>query len=191
MQEHRLTKFNHDKLTKIIQALEVDDELTATLEDKIDTDILECLIEKKEYVAAVQFLAHGLPKREAIWWSYLCANNAEAEKRKTDEKTDATLQVTHDWVHKPSETLRKQANVHAESLDLYTPASWSAMAVYWSGGSIAPENQEPVEPSEFMAGEAVTNAIQMAASLSNDASTTYQDYLKKGLHIAKGGSGRI
>src|SRR5262245_53177425 len=37
---------------------------------------LDILIDKQQYVDAVRFLAHLLPKREGVWWACLCARVA-------------------------------------------------------------------------------------------------------------------
>ena len=34
---------------------------------------LNMLIEKQQFPDAVRFLAHALPKREAVWWACLCS----------------------------------------------------------------------------------------------------------------------
>src|ERR1700694_1771337 len=72
---------------------------------------LDVLLEKKQYVDACRFLAHALPKREAERW--------------VAATTDAT---------------RRAAMPAAEAADIGTPAGCTAVAAFFSGGSLAPPN---------------------------------------------------
>src|ERR1044071_4286955 len=37
------------------------------------------LLERELHVDAVRFLAHGLPRREAVWWAWVCARKAAGD----------------------------------------------------------------------------------------------------------------
>ena len=39
-------------------------------------DFVALLMEKKLYPDAVRFVAHALPKREAVWWAWVCARRS-------------------------------------------------------------------------------------------------------------------
>ena len=57
MQEHVLKKYAHEKLPEILIELDVDDKLKQGFAEARDNEILNQLIEKKEYTAADTFLA--------------------------------------------------------------------------------------------------------------------------------------
>jgi hypothetical protein len=185
-----LKKFSHEQLSDICAQLDLPPEVAEAInKQESDTAILSKLIEIGQYPAAVKFLALGLPKREAVWWAYLCAEDAERDSNCL--KTQNALKVTNEWVRNPSEENRQKTQGLAEALELYTPASWAAMSAFWSGDNIAPANRPAVKPSPYMAGEAVSNAIVLAANKKPSAQDAYKLYLKQGLHIAMGGNGRI
>lgn len=182
--ENILKKFNHENMQNILQELEVPEGLKNKLTAKnADMVIINLLVGNEQLPAAVKFLALGLPKREAVWWAYICVaeidNHAE------------TIDLIQQWVKHPDETLRRKVGELAEELGLYTPLGWAATALFWSGGSIAPPDKPAAEPELFMCGAAVANAISLAAEHSENSNEKMKLYLKRGLHIAMGGNGRI
>lgn len=140
---------------------------------------------------AASFIAYALPKREAVWWACLCAREALADDAEAAEQE--TLAATEAWVLKPNDENRRAAWALAEDSGMETPASWAAMGAFSSGESIGPvESPAAVPPAENLTGTAVSAAVLFAA-LAGDASqidSKLEGYLKRGIDIAKGGSGR-
>ena len=101
------------------------------------------------------------------------------------------LSNAHTWILNPNEDNRIQAETWAKKLQLETASSWINMAIFWSGGSIAPENQPSLDPEPFMCGHAVYNAIMISAKLNNIMPDTQKIFLRQGMHIAMGGNGKI
>ncbi len=189
--QHHIKKFAFAKLNKILNSLECESELLKQLR-ALDSDlaILKHLEQTALYPRAVKFLAHGLPKREAIWWAYLASE--ALEKDLDDTSTQSALAVIDAWVRQPTELHRREAGTLGQTLEYYTPTSWAATAVFWSGGSITPEDRPFVEASDEMCAEAVANAIVISAhKLTNNLSDNFTRFLRQGLHIAMGGNGRI
>ena len=62
---------------------------------------LDVLIEKQQFPDAVRFLAHALPKREAVWWACLCSR-AVAGSRAV--QTFTTPGHTFMWDRRPPRT---------------------------------------------------------------------------------------
>ena len=188
--QQKLKKFDIKSYHKIMQEIELEDSFATEIKKtKSDAETLSLLIHAKQHTAAIKFLALGLPKREAIWWGYLCSYDVESSS--TELNTQNALSTISAWVHQPSEHLRWQAKSLANYLDQYTATSWACMSVFWSGGSISPKDKPAVEPVEFMCHHAVSNAITMAAKSQNDATNSFQHHLKMGLHIVMGGNGKI
>lgn len=190
VEEQVLKKYDHENMLHFIPELELDSKLQEEL-GKYTTDmqIINFLVRAEQYEPALKFLAMGLPKREAVWWAYICTEELEGEKDCL--KTKNALRVIQEWVKQPDDNLRRQAGDLGEALEFYTPTSWAATAVFWSGGSIAPEDKPEADPTPYMCAQSVANAITLVAEQSDNAPAKMQLYLKRGLHIAMGGNGRI
>jgi len=124
----------------------------AALDPALDASAnLDLLMKRGLLSDAVRFLAHSLPKREAVWWACLCARDmlpADAAPALL-----AAVQAAEGWVMAPSEEKRREAMVTAEAAGFRAPASWAAVAAFWSGGSMAPPNA-PVVPRPSTGGPA-------------------------------------
>ncbi len=181
-------KFNYD--IAILNIIELEDSL---LQDVLTLDnelaIFHYLIEKNHHAHAIQFLACGLPKREAIWWAYLASD--EAEHALASATTQAALKAIFEWVKTQDENLRLKAEALSHALGLATPTSWAAEAVFLSGGNIAHIDNQHVEPDPYMCNLAAANALIMASHFASSPLDKMKQYLKQGLHIAMGGNGKI
>src|SRR5438477_10479612 len=70
-------------------------------------DFLDALAKAGHFTDAVRFLAHALPKREAVWWACLAARETMLEDA-APEVQDA-LKAAEAWVFKPVEENRRAA----------------------------------------------------------------------------------
>lgn len=187
-----LTKVAVDLAIKICNCYKIDDSVKPCLDEKMSpSQFLELLLKNQFYPEAVRFLAHGLPKREAVWWAYVCAEQTEKEINQPEIK-DA-LEATKAWVYQPNEETRRIAEKAAEKSELKSAASWAAMAAFWSSGSITPPTSPPVMANEYLTAQAVSGAVMLAASLYHPEKIqdNYRYFLKQGIHIANGGNGSI
>jgi hypothetical protein len=152
-------------------------------------DFLNALVAHDAYSDAMQFLAWALPKREAVWWSCLCARELVAGKEAS--KLTAGVHAAEAWVYHPTEENRRRAEAAANAITASHPARWSAMAAFWSGGSIAPADAPAVKPAEDFTAKAVAGAVMMAAGLDPlECDARRRTFVSSGLDIAKGGTGR-
>jgi hypothetical protein len=108
---------------------------------------------------ALAYLAHLLPRREAVWWGCQCVSAALGAEAK-----DEGLRVTLSWVRDPDETLRRDALAFAAASDLKSATSWLARAVGHSGGSVAAPDQPPTPPNPDACALAVNAAVVLAAT---------------------------
>jgi hypothetical protein len=140
---------------------------------------------------AVRFLAHGLPKREAVWWACLAAR--AALDNTAPQPLVQALAAAEAWVYKPDEANRRAAMASAEAAGFDNPASWAAVAAFWSGGSLAPPEAPAVPPGETLTAVAAAGAVMLAAVLHEPerAAEKYRLFLAQALDIAAGGNGRI
>lgn len=139
---------------------------------------------------AVRFLAHGLPKREAVWWACLAARAALAADAPPAQIEAVT--AAEAWVYKPEEENRRAAMARAEAAGFDNPASWAAVAAFWSGGSLAPPEAPVVPPGDTLTAGAVAGAVLLGAVQREPerAPEKYRRFIAQGLDIARGGNGR-
>src|SRR5262245_14999475 len=109
---------------------------------------ISLLSEKKSYPDAVRVLAHGLPKREAVWWACRCLREYLGATPR--EKTRLALEAAEKWSRAPTEETRRAAQKAAEGAGYGTPAGLTAMAAFWSGGSLTPPDAPVVPPDDDM-----------------------------------------
>jgi hypothetical protein len=101
------------------------------------------------------FLAHLLPRREAVWWGCQCVRAVQGD----DEGVRLALQ----WVRDPDERTRREALDFAQA-GLGSPGSWLARAAGYSGGSVlAPDQPATPAPPEACA-QAVHAALITATT---------------------------
>jgi hypothetical protein len=146
---------------------------------------LRALLERECWADAVKFLAHALPKREAVWWGVLAVRSQLGEP--PSPEATAILAASERWVRQPTDEHRRAAMALAEP-HLGDPASLVGVAAFMSGDSLAPVGVEPVPPPEHLTGTMVANAVILSA-VGGDALAAparYRGFLAKGLEIAKG-----
>ncbi|QSA96394.1 hypothetical protein [Methylococcus sp. EFPC2] len=153
-------------------------------------DFLEGLLAAGHYGDAVNFMARALPKREATWWACLCARSALGENPPAPYVQ--ALAAAEQWVYTPSEENRRLAMAAAEATPFDHPAAWAAVAAFWSGGSLAPENVPAVPPADNLNAKAVIGAVRLAVVIREPekAAEKYRLFLEQAIDIANGGDGR-
>ncbi|MCC7429181.1 MAG: hypothetical protein IT557_20005 [Alphaproteobacteria bacterium] len=144
-------------------------------------------------IDGVRWLAHGLMKREAVWWACLAGRlgvtlKGEAAITPPDM---AALVAAETWVFKPTEENRRAAWAKAQATEFASPQAWAAVAAFWSGGSMSPPDLPAVPPPDFACGRAVSGAVMIAAVTNPEAHLdNYRKLLAAGIDIAAGGNGR-
>jgi hypothetical protein len=154
--------------------------------DLTPAQFLDGLMEKQQFPDAVRFLAHALPKREAVWWASQCCRAVAGAD--PPPKIAAALQIADKWVADPSEDNRRAAMSAAEAAEFKTPAGCTAVAAFWSGGSLAPANAPVVPPGEFLTAHGAASAVMLAAVQTEPekAPDKYRKFLAQGIEVAKG-----
>ena len=147
---------------------------------------LDQLIERQLHTDAVQFLAHALPKREAVWWACLCI--AERLGPDPSQAATAALEAARAWVIDPEDENRRATFPAAEAADIGTPPGCTAAAAYFSGGSLAPAHLDPVAPAEHLTAHLVASALTLAAVIQEPAKAAekHAAFLHIGLEVASG-----
>ena len=142
------------------------------------------LMERGLHMDAVRFIAHALPRREAVWWAWVCARKSAGETPKPAIK--AALDAAERWVVQPTEDHRRQALQFGEAADFGTAAGCAALGAFMSGGSLGPPGTPVVPPGEFMTAKAASGAVILAAVTPEPAKAPekFADYVKLGLEVA-------
>ena len=154
-------------------------------------NFLNTLAQKDLLPEAIRYLAIALPRREAIWWA--CATHRTLGPDQLDDiKEQDAWRIVEEWVYNPTEDTRNQTYAIADTLGYQTPGAYGAMAVFWSGGSIAPpESGQIVPPGPGLTGTAVGASILMTCSKGEPkrAIERQKEALRIGLDVAYGGNG--
>ena len=155
-------------------------------EDLSPRRYVEIVAEKKLFRDAVAFLASALPKREAVWWACCCARVVAGAK--PAETQARAVEAAEKWVVAPTDENRRAAMPAAEAAKVATPAGCAAVAAFFSGGSIAPADVNPVPPPDGLTAQMVTGAVCGAAVLAEPekAPDKFRQFLTIGMEIAEG-----
>lgn len=177
----------------ILMEIKISNELQAIINKDLKfLEILELCLKKSLYPDAINLLAHGLPKRESIWWGYICTRQSDLNSNISDVLQ--VLKLVNEWVVYPNESLRRQIEKIPSKLAFKYPSAWLGMAVFWSGGNIAEENSgAQVLPNKYLYAKAVAGAIMLAAVAIDTKNITeiYKKFIMQGIDIANGGNGEI
>ncbi len=141
------------------------------------------LMNERLFVDAVRLLAHALPPRDGVRWACDCAKNAASTPQAASALASAEA-----WLTESSEPNRRACGEAASAAGCATAAGSAALAVFLSGGSIAPADRPAAAPREHAAAKAVANAVILAALAAEPgkADERYFQYLKEGIAVAAG-----
>lgn len=148
-------------------------------------EYLDILIARGLYDDATRFLAHALPKREAVWWACQCARAAYGSQ--CPPAAEAAVQAAEAWAQETSEDHRQTAMSAAEAADFGTPAGCAAAAAFWSGGSLAPPHLPPLPPAEHLTARGVSGSVLLSANLDPEGlPEKFRCFLTLGIAVANG-----
>lgn len=137
--------------------------------------------------SAVSFMSAALPRAEAIAWAAGClAPLAKVEGYPT--KRRHLLELALRWIDDPNDEFRRAAFAQAEQEDKDTPEKLLNYAIFFSGGSIADPDLDPVNTDPAITGNLVAAVIQCAAVLDRDEPDAFLDKaLDLGERVAQSG----
>lgn len=175
---------SNSKAAGIAAVAELSEEATGLLKPDIaPPDYVALLMSKKLYADAVRFLAHALPKREAVWWGWISAKKAAG----TDPppKIKASLEATEKWIAQPDDESGRAAMAAAKEAQTTTAAGCAGVAAFFSGSSLGPSHIPPIPPGEYLTAKAVSGAVIYAA-IGKDPKTApdrFQSFVQQGLEV--------
>ena len=153
-------------------------------------DFLDALLAAELFHDAVNLLAHGLGRREGVWWACICARTALEPEPAPDVLQ--VLAAAEAWCYEPTDEKRRTAFDLAEAQGRDHPASWAAIGAFWAGDNMAPlESQVVVPPGPFLTAKAVSMAVTLSAVRREpqNANGRFADFMARGIDIANGGWG--
>jgi hypothetical protein len=188
-------KVNADSAAEVCRNFDLKEEARPLLlERQSPREFLDALLSNQKHAPAIEFLAHAVPPREAVWWGCLCVQHALGLRLAASE-TEA-FQAAVQWVLDPTEENRRTAQVRGEAIGLASPAGALALATGWTGGSLAPPMPTtkdvppppPVPPGPFVPAKAVAGAILLASAKGDPArfAQTQRTFVELGIGVAEG-----
>lgn len=149
-------------------------------------DFVEALIKNKQYMAGIDFMAHALSPREAIWWGCLCMQQACGNNLSAPERAASMAAVQ--WVLRPTEESRVGARCSAQATRAGSPAGALAMAANQTGGSLISPDIPPMAPEPFAPAKAVAMAVKWASVKGDPVkiADTQRLFVELGIGVAQG-----
>ena len=173
-------------LEQVCRAAELSDEALALLGDQSDgPGYVQLLADKGHYPDATRLLAYALPQRPAVWWAWVCSRRANGET--PTAPVQAALDATKQWIAEPTDANRREAMRLATEVEFGTPAGCAGLAAFFCGESISPPDRDPVPPGEYMAAQAISGCISLAAVFTEPekAEEKFREFVKQGLEVAQ------
>lgn len=99
------------------------------------------LVGNGDLASALEFMAHSMSRYDCVAWA---ARSAIATN--IVDRTDPLVVTVLQWIDNPDDPLRRAAGEAADAVSKDSPAKLLCMAVWFSGGSITPEEFAPVLP---------------------------------------------
>jgi hypothetical protein len=142
------------------------------------------LLANEKFPDAIRFLAHTLPKREAVWWGCLCLRMVAGPN--LGPKQTQAFQSAVRWVLDPNQANCQAAEAAGRAAGFATPAGCLAMSVFWTGKSLTPPNQPAVPPDPLLTANTLTGVILMAATEGEPGNTpkNQRQFLSMGISVA-------
>lgn len=172
------------KATEVTRYVKLGDEAVQALTPEMSpNEYIDALVAKQLHPDAIQFIAHYLPKRQAVWWALGCVKQSVA---KPTPEFDTAVKTTERWIADPSEENRKAAFQAAEKADTSTPAGITALAAFYS--EAMPQTQDPNmnAKSYFITAKLVGAAVLLAAATDPEqVKERFAGFVTKGVEVVK------
>jgi len=156
--------------------------------DIAPSDFVRALLASRRKITAVSFLAHILPRREAVWW----ARQSLAAILGVGMEDEAA-RAAEAWVRNPEETTRRAALDVGLAGHLQRPTTWLARAAGYSGGSVIAPEHAPMLPAPAACAQAAAAAVVLA--ITQQPPPTIPQWIEAcvsgGLRFAEGGEAKI
>lgn len=172
------------KATEVTRYVNLGEEAKKVLTPEMSAgEFIDALIARQLHPDAVQFIAHYLPKRQAVWWAVGCVKQSDSE---LSPEQDAAVKTTERWIAEPTDENRQAAFKAAEIADTSSPAGITALAAYYSEG--LPQTADPGNNAKayFITAKLVTAAVMLAATSDPEQlKPRFSGFVTKGVEVVK------
>ena len=133
------------------------------------------LVGRGELASALEFMAHGMSRYDCVAWA---ARSAIALN--IVDRTDPLVVTVLQWIDNPDDPLRRAAGAAAETVTKDTPAKLLCLAVWFSGGSLTPEELAPVLPPADVCARLAAASLLVGANAQPDPEKALNEILEFG-----------
>ncbi len=169
--------------SEILALLDGDEALTPTLQDP--KGYFERLVADGDLERAVSYIGIALPPAEAIRWAWT-ALKASTPPPRDDWRTHLRDAVAG-WIDEPSDDRRRAVWAIATAYEGACAEKLLAGAIFFSGGSIAPDGLAPLPPPPGICGKLAGCAVIAATRGSASADIALHTAITTGTEIAEHG----
>jgi len=147
-------------------------------------ELLEALVANKQYLAGIEFVAHALPAREAVWWGCLCLQHACGNN--LSELDKAACRAAVRWILAPTEENRLAAKEPAEKAGQGCPAGALAAASHLTVDPLS--LPDPGRKPSFAPAKSIAGAIKLASTKADPSRIvdTHRLFLELAIGVAEG-----
>lgn len=135
---------------------------------------------------AVKIIGLALPRMEAIAWAAAVVGDG-VDQHSLPVARRLLLDATLRWLDDPSDEHRWSLYHSAEKGEDDWPEKLLGLAAFFSGGSIGPEEIEPILPAPFLTGELASGAVLLAAASASNPAAGLAMALALGEQVAVSG----
>jgi len=133
---------------------------------------------------AAMFLGQALPRYEVVAWAARALQDLKPAKASAQPADKQALDAAQAWLKDPSEPRRRAAFEAANAAGESAPERLAALAVFFSGGSMAPDDCPPVPAPREAAGKFAAAAVILAATRTADRQAALARALDVGAALA-------
>ena len=133
------------------------------------------LVGEGELGTALEFMAHAMSRYDCVAWAARAAIATGIIDR-----TDSLFVKVLQWIDNPQDDLRRAAGAAAEAVSQDSPAKLLCMAVWFSGGSLTPEELSPVQPPADICARMAAASLLAGAYALVDPDTVLGEILEIG-----------
>jgi hypothetical protein len=153
---------NAQRMSELCDLSELDDDARALLRpEQSITEFVAKLLEHKLVASAIAIIGQALNPPTAVAWALRCVRSGYGDS--VPARASPLIEATERWVQQPGELQRREAYAAAERGEPGTAAHCSALAAFFSGGSLAPSGLATVPVPIGLCGKMVRFAILLAA----------------------------
>jgi hypothetical protein len=156
--------------------------------DSAPLDYARALLSSPRPSEAVIFIAHLLPRREAVWWAIQCVRAMLGPSG-----DDGALRAAEAWVREPEEDTRRAALTAANAGDQKAATTWLAFAAGWSGGSVTAPDKDPLAAPPSACAMGANTAVMLAATAGDPLGVLQRiaACVEAGIRFAEGGDAKV